>query len=129
MAQTRAKTIGRGKTATFLALPKHIVDSDEYAKLTAFEVKLLVDLFAQFNGFNNGDLCAAWGVMNNKGWRSRDTLFRAIEGLRYSGFIMRTRQGGRNKASLYAVTWLSIDECKRKLDVQQTRVPSNEWRK
>jgi len=129
MTQKRVKATGKGGTASFLALPRHILESDEYAELTAFEVKLLIDMFAQFNGKNNGDLCAAWGIMEKKGWRSRDTLFRAIEGLRFNKFIQRTRQGGRNMASLYAVTWLGIDECKNKLDVRSTRVPTNEWRK
>jgi hypothetical protein len=44
------------------------------------------------------------------------------------GFIEQTRQGGKNQCSLYAVTWLAIDECNGKLDVNPTRAASNLWK-
>ena len=37
------------------------------------------------------------------------------------GFIIITRQGGRNRASLFAITWKEIDECKGKLDIDPTK--------
>ncbi len=129
MAQSRAKATGKGKPYSFIQLPKHILDSDEYTELTAFEVKLLIDLFSQFNGKNNGDFCAAWSIMARKGWKSRDTKDRALQGLLYTRFIQKTKQGGKHKASLYAVTWLPINDCKGKLDVKSTRVQSNAWRR
>ncbi len=113
----------------FLAFPRHILSSPQYACLRPPAVKLLLDLFGQYNGTNNGDFCIAWQVMQKRGWRSRDTLNRAEKELLKAGFIQKTRQGGRNRCNLYAVTWLRINECDGKLDVSETRVASNEWKK
>lgn len=92
-------------------------------------MKLLVDAAKQYNGSNNGDLHAAWSILSGQGWRSKGTLSRAIKELIDKGFIELTRQGGKNRCSLYAITWKPIDECKGKLDVKETRVASNLWNK
>ena len=44
------------------------------------------------------------------------------------GFIAVSRQGGRNKCSLYAVTWQPIDDCKGKLDIGASNKPLNLWK-
>jgi hypothetical protein len=125
---TRRKSKGRRESGSFSALPHHILESPQYASLSAPAVKLLLDLFAQYRGNNNGDFCAVWSLMKKRGWRSRDTLAKSIKALLKSGFIIKTRQGGWNLACLYAVTWLAIDECGGKLDVSATRVPDNLWK-
>ena len=106
-----------------------MLDSVNYRSLSAKAIKLLFDLWRQYNGFNNGDLCVAWSVMEPKGWRSRDTLYRALKELLYYGFIEQTRQGGKNRCSLYALTCYQIDDCKGKLDVPATHRPSHRWKK
>ena len=88
----------------------------------------MIDLFAQFKGSNNGDLAAAWKLMEKRGWRSKETLHRAKRELLEKGFIVTTRQGGRHVCSLFAVTWLAIDECSGKLDVAPTRVAPGYWK-
>jgi hypothetical protein len=92
-------------------------------------VKLLIDIGAQYRGDNNGDLTTAWSVKKERGWKSRDTLSRAQKELEAGGWISRTRQGGRNMPTLWALSFCAIDECKGKLDVASTTVPSNAWRK
>ena len=89
---------------------------------------LLDNLAAQYNGTNNGDLSAAPKIMQLFGWKSRGSINDALIELLALGFIELTRQGGRNKCNLYALTWRSIDECKGKLDVSSTRVQSNLWK-
>jgi hypothetical protein len=42
--------------------------------------------------------------------------------------IILTRQGGLNKANLYALAWFSIDECNGKLDVAATALPPVAWK-
>jgi hypothetical protein len=96
--------------------------------MSPFAVKLLVDLAAQYKGSNNGDLCAAWSVMHPRGWRSKETLFKSLRELEHYGMIERTRQGGRKRATLYAITWRAIDYCGGKLDVSCTRSPSGTWK-
>ena len=126
-AKRSSKKYG-GKPYTFVMLRHDIIDSQNFRNLSHKAIKLLIDLWRQFNGFNNGDFTAAWSVMKKRGWKSRETLYRALRELRYYEFIELTRQGGKNRCSLYAVTCESINECKGKLDVPTTRVASNGWK-
>jgi hypothetical protein len=102
--------------------------SAEYARLSPRAVKALVDLYTQFRGGNNGDLCAAWKIMAPLGWSSKDQLAKALQELLDAGWILITRMGGKRVARLYAVTWLGIDYCDGKLDVKPNPVPSMAWR-
>lgn len=129
MGRSILKAKGRREQGTFILLPKSILESAEYAALTAHEVKLLLDLFVQYNGRNNGDFHCAWSLMQKRGWHSQDTLNRALRGLIEKGFVMKTRQGGKHKCSLYAVTWKEINDCDGKLEVRPTQVPPATWRK
>lgn len=112
-----------------MAIPHELLESAEWAQLSAIEVKLLIDLYAQFNGRCNGALSAAWSIMRARGWCSQDTLNRALRGLIGKGFIVKTRQGGRNRCSLFAVTWREIQECGGKHDVDATSIAGNNWKK
>lgn len=125
MAQDkRARHKGRKGNAPFLHIPHDVINSEAYQQLDGWAVRLLVDVAGQFKGFNNGDLNAAWSQMSKRGWRSKGTLHKALKALLSAGLIEQTRQGGKNRCSLYAVTWRSIDECSGKLDVRPTKAPS-----
>jgi hypothetical protein len=67
--------------------------------------------------------------MQPRGWKSKDTLNKALKELLAGDWLEVTRQGGRHKATLYAVTFYSIDECKGKLDVRATGSPRGTWKK
>ena len=127
MVRTRRKTMGRADSGGYLKLPHAVLASPNYRMLSAHAVKLLCDLGSQFKGGNNGDLCATWSLMHARGWKSRDTLGKALAELLHYGMIEQTRQGGLHRCSLYALTWHVIDECKGKLDVTPTRVASGKW--
>lgn len=120
----REKLKGRRGTEPFLQIPSSVLHSKAYGELDGWGVKLLVDIASQFRGHNNGDLCAAFSILKEKSWRSKGTLHKALSKLLEVGLIEQTRQGGRNRCSLYAITWRPIDECKGKLDVRPTRAPS-----
>jgi hypothetical protein len=111
----------------YVPLPFDVLRSPALTALSAHALKLLLDLLAQYNLRNNGDLTAAWTVMCKRGWRSRDTLFKAVTELEAQGWIMKTRQGGRKRCNLYAVTFFAIDECDGKLDVAATTTPPGTW--
>lgn len=128
MAQNRLKAKGRREKGTYVGIPHAITRSREYAALTAIAVKLLVDITDQFNGINNGDFQATWPFMQRKGWRSKATIRRALDELIEKGFIVVSRQGGRNLCTLYALTFLAVDDCKGKLDINETRIPLNFWK-
>ncbi len=118
----RARLKGRRETGTFALVPGSVIDSKAYASLSWSARALLLELAAQFRGNddrrhigNNGDLSAAYGSHVQRGW-SRSTLQAATVDLEQAGFIVRTRQGGRNACNLYALTWRPIDACNGKLD-------------
>lgn len=125
----------RKTTRSHAAKPHHIFRPDFASKtpspasvLSHSAAHMLDNLIAQFNSKNNGDFSAAPAIMKLFGWTSKGAICNALNELLAYGFIEQTRQGGRNKCSLYAVTWLSIDECQGKLDVNETRVASNLWK-
>jgi len=128
MADKRAKHKGRKGSGPFFGVPHSITDSKAYFSLNGWSAKLILDIGCQYNGHNNGDLCAPYSLMQHRGWNSPSTLNNALKELQEKGFITLTRQGGRNRCNLYAVTWAAIDECKGKLDVKPTSTPSNTWK-
>jgi hypothetical protein len=103
-----------------------VVRSEQWGGLSAQAVKLLIDLLGQYRLNNNGDLCATWTVMKRRGWRSRDTLRRALRELLDGGWIVLTRQGGLHAPSLYAVTFYDLDESP-KLELTRRGYSRNAW--
>lgn len=128
MARSRLKSKGRRDSGSFVAIPTEILESSEYAMLNGNAVKALLDLYSQFNGRNNGDYTAAWGVMSKRGWKSKASLYKALRALLEGGWIVKTRQGGKHACTLYAVTWKPIHECDGKLDVSATNTPLGTWK-
>ena len=102
--------------------------SQRYIDLSSLAKVLFHDLHFQYRGKNNGDLCAAWGVMKPRGWRSKTSLAKARNELLRTGFIKITRRGDRRRPHLYALTFLAIDECNVRLDCAPTKTPTSEWK-
>lgn len=120
------------------------MDSEDYKNLSGNAVKLLLALSYQYRGNNNGDLTAAFSVMQEKfGFTARGVVKRAIGQLQDANLIIQTRTskflnpGGQ--CALYALTWLPIDECKgkrleakptitplRKFSIERNKTPSTE---
>lgn len=120
----------RTEMGGFVRLPHAITRSYIYNhKLSAYGVKLLVDLGNQYNGKNNGDLSLAYSVMKDKGWRSPSTLSKAIKELKALDLIEVTRLGARKRCSLYALTFHAIDECQAKHNANPTDRPKSQWRR
>lgn len=128
MARTREKFKARRNNGWFFRMPVEVLDSPSYCGLSFKARALLFDMGAQYRGHNNGDLAAPWSWMEKRGWKSKDTLQRALKELLASGMIVLTRQGGLHCPNLYAVTWLGIDECGGKLDVPANPVPRGLWK-
>ena len=111
----------------FFLLPNALLNSPKFRALSPIGVKLLIDLGSQYNGKNNGDLCAAWKVMHPKGWNSEATLDKAKKELLAAGFIAETRKGKRpNLCSLYGLTWQPLNP-DPKLDVGPGGFPIGAW--
>jgi len=125
----RHKVKGRKSSGPFIRMPRDVLDSSQFGALSPQAIKLLMELARQYRGNNNGDLSAAWSQLKLRGWRSPGTLARAKRELVDSGFVTLTRQGGRHRCSLYAVTWEAIDDCNGKHDERPTAVPLKLWQK
>jgi hypothetical protein len=110
-------------------MPHAVIRSKELAVLSPYALKLLLDLLAQYRGKNNGDLCAAWTVMRERGWRSKATLQKALKELLANEWIEVSRQGGRNLASLYAVTFFAVNDCGGKHALKPTQYPKGLWQR
>ena len=125
----RKKLTGKGGYPSFVGLHHYILKSDEFAALTPSAVKLLIELAKEYKGKNNGDFSAPYSVLKHRGWRSPGTLSKSLTELLDNGWIVTTRQGGRHRCSLYAITWWPVDECDGKLEVFPERVPRHDWKK
>ena len=123
------RTRGRRISGSFLSLPHILLHHPNFQGLRAKSVKLLIDLAAQYKGWNNGDLCAPLSIMREKGWSSNEQLFRARNDLVERGFLRVSRQGGRNQCTLYALTWQPIDDCGGKLDITATTTAPHDWKR
>lgn len=124
----RMRQKGRRDGYTFIALPHVVQRSANWAKCSPTAIKLLMDIAGQYNGSNNGDLCAALTVLRARGWTRGATIQAALRELIHYGLLEKTRQGGRHRAGLYALTWQPIDECGGKLDcASPSRTASKLW--
>ncbi|MBL8261658.1 MAG: hypothetical protein JNM58_04470 [Xanthomonadaceae bacterium] len=125
----RRRQTGRS-AATHLGIPHYVLRSPEFGALNGWEVKLLVEVAGQYNGYNNGDLSCTWSQLARRGWRSNGTVRKALDSLLVAEWLICTRHGGRNRCALYAVSWWSIDDCKGKgLEIGPEKSASNRWQK
>ncbi len=130
MSKARKRALKSAKEARgggqFLALNRNVLESQALADLSPYAAKLLLDIASQWRLGNNGDASTAYErVMRSRGWKSKETLYKAIKELQESGLIVLTRQGGLHQCSLYGLGWLAIDECGGKLDMGATTRPIN----
>lgn len=130
MPRTLSRMKGRRSGEPHFSMLVHAYfESPEYARLSPRAVKALIDLWCQFRGANNGDLCATFKLMRVRGWTSNDQLQKALRELLDAGWLVATRQGGRHRPTLYAVTFMPINECGGKLDVSPTRTALHSWKR
>jgi len=128
MAQTRKKFKGRSEIGNFARMPHQVTNSENYRGLSIRARALLHDTNARYNSFNNGDFDYTLKNMRLWGWNSNDVIARAKSELLIKGWIILTRQGGRNMCSLYALTLWPINECNGKLDRSPTSVALAYWK-
>lgn len=111
-----------------MRMPHALLDTPFYISLSTKAKTLLIDMARQYNGFNNGDLQCTFSCMKKKGWKSDDTLTKAHRQLLEKGFLVLTRQGGRNLCSLFAITWKPINECGGKHHAKPSNVSLGYWK-
>ena len=127
MGLSRSKSKGRRNGQTFLAIPHRLLNHENYHSLSLKAKAMMIELGSQYNGKNNGDLCATRKTLEPRGWKSNDVITSSLKELANLGFIILTRQGGRKTPNLYAITWQPINYCGGKLDVPETKTALNHW--
>jgi hypothetical protein len=131
MAERRYKgAADKCEPGGFVKVSSPLLQSQDFANLTVFEKQAFFDLMAQYRGNNNGDLAMTWRYAIPRGWRSKSTLYKALDGLTEKGFIIKTKQGDRtHKPNLYALTCFIVDWCGGKLDIKAPADHRGKWRK
>ena len=90
--------------------------------------KTLNYLASQYKGKNNGDLDICETNARERGLKmSAASLRRGANELEKAGVIEKTRQGGRNRNSLYALSWKEVNYEPRKHDYLTSVQPSMRW--
>ena len=118
----------RKNIGSFARMPHQATNSPNYRTLSIKAKALLADANARYNGNNNGDIDFALKTMKKWGWNSNDTITKAKNELLAKGWLVLTRQGGRNQCNLYALTLWPINECKGKLDRHTTQTALAYWK-
>lgn len=104
----KANGRGNGKEPFFRALHA-IYDHPDYIALSKTSRAFLWDLCRQYNGYNNGNLSAAPGIMHKLAWEKK-TALRCRAELEEKGWISVTRYPRAKKEPvLYRLTWLEVD--------------------
>jgi hypothetical protein len=62
IARTRERIKGRKEGGRFMLIPYVVLDSPDVLGLSAIAFKLLMMMFKQFNGGNNGDFSAPFST-------------------------------------------------------------------
>lgn len=110
--QKKAKSKKIDIVGRWTPLPHTVIHSKEYRGLSHTARSLLFDVAAQYNGLNNGKLVACSRYLRPLGWRSNDSIYRALKLLTISGILIQTRQGMRppcSQAAWFALGWLGLD--------------------
>lgn len=112
----------------FAGIPRVVLGHPDYQRLAGGAVKLLLELANQYKGNNNGALSVSDSILKGRGLGAKETVKRNTLNLLKAGMIIKTREGRFTNpggyCSLYALTWLPVDECCGKnLEVNPTTVP------
>ena len=124
---SRMAADGRSRISYYITIPNRCLVSENFSSLSPKACKLFLDVAAQCRGYNNGDLCITWSLMKKRAWKSQDTLAKAKKELLDKGWLIQTRQGGRNRCSLFAFSFIKIGDFGSKLEIGPTESPPNDW--
>ena len=98
----------------FASVPRYVIDTPAFKSLRGNSVKLLLLLASQYKGNNNGDLIIIHSFYKTF-FKSSQTMYAARDELEQKGFIATNAYGGMSFGgfkvpSLYALTWLPVDD-------------------
>lgn len=110
MAKSYKRSKDKRDGDRYVALPHVVIDSPSYRALGYAARALLLDIARQYTGSNNGRLVACAKYLKPMGWRSHDTVSRALMEVKDAGLLIETRMGMRpNRAAWFALGWYALD--------------------
>jgi hypothetical protein len=133
MTASYSKSKARKGSGGFITIPHVVLDSESYCMLSGNALKVLMAIYHQYKGGNNGDLCAPFSYAKKYRIASETTWYKSIKELIAADLILCTRDpiklrnNAGGQCSLYAVTWRPINECKGKIDVSATTTPPRKF--
>lgn len=130
MASRKAHT--SGAVAAHVRISLDMLNSPSFCALSAYEVKLYVDMRSKLRSTNNGNIDAALTTLRHRGWSSPTTLAKCLRALEAVGLIAKTRatvgvENGSKVCNLYRFTDLDVFEQKQ-VHVNACKA-SDDWRK
>lgn len=124
----RASKSGRSEDVQYWNLPYSTVQSDAFRKLGGPSLKVLCEMRARFNGFNNGKISLSMDEAARLLGLSKGTVQRALKQLQEFGFIKLAKLGhwyGR-QASLWTLTMCPIEGNQASNEWRQWRAPKTQ---
>lgn len=98
----------------FIPMYCSLFNSEHYYSLSLAARAILHGIMMQYNGKNNGNLCATSTMAKAWGVKSRATLIKSLKELEDKRFLIRTRQGvfmsSKTSCTLFALSWEELNE-------------------
>lgn len=116
----------------FAAIPVDVMESQSYAALPDYAVRVLAALAAQYRGQNNGNLSLTRTQARQLGVHSSWKVRAGLQLVIMVGLVERTRQGkmshGRGVCALYALSWKPVDPTPQAFPpIESRQSPTNAW--
>lgn len=124
-----SKRHGVAVRGSWVPVPIELLRSRAFASLSPLATKLFWDLVSQLhpNAGNNGSLSAARAVLQLRGWVSAASQQAAIAELIAARLLCITRQGGRRRCTLFALTIYPLDHDPATMEVGPGAYASRDW--
>ncbi|WP_262508732.1 hypothetical protein, partial [Ursidibacter maritimus] len=114
---------------TFVPLRTDLVNSPSFITLSNAAKVVFIHMLGKYNGKNNGDISAPQNKAKSLFNLSPRGLKLALDTLIDKNFIEITRQGSKNRCSLYALTCFPMNNInKHDIYLKETHKPSDRWK-
>jgi hypothetical protein len=100
------------------------MENRSYIGLSFSARSLLYEIAKQYNSHNNGKLCAIPAQLIDRGFKSPNTVYRAVNELINAELLVISKRSpkGSRKPYYYALTWEAVDEIQKfNMDIKPTR--------
>ena len=98
-------------TGSYTPIPHAVLDSQAFTGASNRAKAMIFEFLRQHNGRNNGRMQATSSWLVGRGWRSKESISKAVAELVERSLLLLTKRGGLNAGpSWFALTWLPITD-------------------